>query len=205
MQPNTDRLVRTISMMDRTSSCGDAEAESAFRMATKMLAEHGLTWTEIARRALGPTASATTTTELAKAQGFGDIFAGIFGETFAGATHGQSGFASPFFTPQGDRRPAAAPRSEVFTGAAVPREVAGRVQIIDADRRSRNGPMLVVQLVAGRPEYGEQRYGPLVCFDADAIAALKTATEEGRSVIATVRPARIDSHMPTIVRVQDLD
>jgi hypothetical protein len=79
------------------------------------------------------------------------------------------------------------------SGVDVPREIAGKVRIVDADRAWRNGPMLVLEIV------GENAiYGPLVCFAGSVQADLRDALDRDRAVVARVSPPRSEGQMAVV-------
>lgn len=195
--PN-DRLITTIGMMDATASEHDGEAVNAFRAATKMLKAQGLTWREIAQRALDkPGVRPMTTSETAKAQGFGSAFDGAFADIFGDFG---PGFRRPggFGSPPPEAAPAPKSRRGLrIHGVDVPAMITGAVRVIDADRKARNGEMLVLEIVGDEGEI----YGPLVCFSGPVLTSLRRAIAGPKGVIARIQPPRTDTHMPVVVSV----
>lgn len=184
MATNPDeRLLATIGMMDATAGEHDGEAVAAFRAATRMLKAQGLTWAEIAKRALGPAAPSVpapgSPRAHAHAQGFGDIFDGIFAETFAAARRPQ--------TPPQPRAPSR------LHGADVPAMIDGIVRVVDADRTARTGPMLVLEIIGD-----DTIFGPLVCFSAAVQSDLRAALADGLRVMARIQPPRTEGQMPVV-------
>lgn len=180
-----ERLLATIGMMDAAAAEHDGEAVNAFRAATRMLKAQGLTWTEIAQRALNvPSMRPTGMAQTAQAQGFGDIFDGIFAESFGAMRRPQA--AQPAPTPR-HRQPAR------LSGADVPEMVQGTVRVVDADRTAKTGPMLVLEIVGDGTTYG-----PLVCFSASMQAVLRHAVDTKATVIARVQKPRSEGHMPVV-------
>lgn len=183
-----DRLIQTIGMMGAEAATeGDNTANAAFLAATRMLKQQGLTWRDIAERALGaePRLQPLGEAGVAKAQGFSDIFDGMFAETF-GAGFGR-GAASP--------PPRAAPKAPSrLHGVDVPETIRGIVRVVDAERHAKTGPMLVVEIVGS-----QTIYGPLMCFSASVIEELYKSIDQGIEVMAKIQKPRSDTQSPVIV------
>lgn len=175
-----ERLIATIGMMDAAAAEHDGEAVNAFRAATRMLKAQGLTWKEIATRALDvPSLRPMEPSQSPTAAAFGDIFDGIFTQTFATARRPQ--------TPPKPRAPSR------LHGADVPAMIDGIVRVVDADRTARTGPMLVLEIIGD-----DTIFGPLVCFSAAVQSDLRTALADGLRVMARIQPPRTEGQMPVV-------
>lgn len=183
---SNDRLIQTIGMMGaEPARDGDTTAITAFHAATRMLKSRGMTWRDLAERAVGAGLAAQPLDNpgVARAQGFSDIF----DEMFAGFSRpGGFGSAQP-------KARAPKPPSRLH-GVDVPQSIRGIVRMLDADRKARTGPMLVLEIVGS-----ETIYGPLFCFSASVQEELRKSIDQGLEVIARIQPPRAEGHSPVVV------
>jgi hypothetical protein len=184
-----DRLVAAIGMMGSESAAGDGEAVNAFRLATRLLRAQGMTWADVADLAFvrTPPQAEGSAPSPSPSTGGGNSFTDIFDGMF-------SDFARGYQRREPPRQDPPRPSGKVRVhGVDVPREIAGTVRIVDADRAWRDGPMLVLEIV------GESCiYGPLVCFAGSVQADLRDAHDRGKAVIARIRPPRAEGQMPVV-------
>ena len=201
-QLDTKRLGTIIGMMGATSNGGDGEGVNAYRLATRMLKGAGLTWSDIAERALRTPFGgmhATPSDDMARAQGFGSAFDDIF-RGWDSDMGGRASAWSQRRDPHAERANAHA-RSQGARGAGgtrqrvsgldVPASISGMIRIVDADRRWRGGAMLVFEVLGDHATYG-----PLVCFDEPLQARIRTAAASNAAMTLAIKAPRNEGQNP---------
>lgn len=170
----------------------DGEALAAARIATKLLADRGLKWTDVAQMITGKTIADVMVADGLRpdaatptANPFTDIFSG-----FAAAA-GWSKPAEPVRTKRATR---------YVIGAEIPAHLYGAVRI-DDEGKWRGGDMLTVSITNVD---GTEQYGPIRVFDDAICADLRKAADRNDPQIVTVvvRQPRDASgrHFPVIVQ-----
>lgn len=179
MADRTDHLIMLIGMMGSTSSAGDGEGVNAFRMASRELTKQGLTWRDIAERAL----------RAPPVQPRG-IWQGepVHREPPPRRREPNNEYtsAAPPPPPPKDEPP---PIKKRLTGFDVQAAISGVVRILDDDRKSK---LLIVE-VEGR----DVIYGPLIAYAGTVRDSLLAANNKQSTL--RIRPPRHETSMPQIV------
>lgn len=136
--PGKDRLIATIGMMGASTSDADATGVNAYRQATRMLGEQGMTWRDVADLAFGDGAARRGPIRPAAAA--------------APASRGE---------PAPDGRPREKTRHQ---GNDIPVTIVGTIRLLDDERRARASRMMLIEIETEDSIYGPMtaHAGPLM-------------------------------------------
>lgn len=197
---NPDRLRKVFARLDDKDETGRAVA---FNLASKALVDAGLGWSDLLEAFLNKKEASTQPSDLYRAHraqtdsyrayradenshnAFGDIFDGIFGDTFNRSQAQKKPEAKP------------APRPRRFVvGKDIPDTISGAIHIVEA-RDWRGGKMLVVEV-----KYSDTTYGPMVMFSEKDIA--KAEQDPSKLWICSVRPASSADRFPVLSGLREI-
>lgn len=166
--PN-ERLMQTIGMMGVESSAGDGEAVNAFRAATRMLKDAGLTWRDVAQRSFGTTSS--------------------YWKSAPAPTPQPAPTAAP------DAGPAPKPETREkmrISGRDIPVTVMGIIRALDSESKARKSEVLIFEV-----ETETVIYGPMAAYAGTLMDNVFKA--RGKRAMLRIRPARDGRLTPQVV------
>lgn len=185
------RLAAALAKIDSES---DGETLTAARMATKMLKDRGLSWSDVAElitsRSLGEMMAPAGKQNVAAENPFADIFSNM-GTSFSQARadirrqaekHPEKPFRSVF--------------AKIVQGKEIPRHIYGTLKI--ADTVAWNDKVSLIVNIETMD--GMTTYGPMRIFDEKFISWVSEAVDSGNDPIVTANVRHSDNirHLPVI-------